>query len=394
VDAVLEGKVRRAGSRLRVTAQLTDVSNGLSLWSDSYERDAKDVFAVQDEIAKAIASALEVRFSDRQGGAPRDVQGTADPQAYDLYLRARYYWNKRGADNLRSAIGFFEAATARDPNFARAYAGAASSYVLLTEYSDTAPPDSHARAERAADRALALDPTVAEAYLARGLVDVHLWKWDEAGKAYRTAMQLDPGSATAHQWLGELFYTLGLADSCIAQMRQAKALDPLAPIPAVALGYALYAGRHYQDALRETLRARELAQSLELVERLLAQIYLQLGDSTRALEAARTAVRFGPEQSRALGILAYVTGSLGHREEALAALRQLQKKHRSPVTMLFAYVGLGEREKALAAAQDIITEHDPSLSNYPLLLDPSFDSLRNTDTFRRVMTEAGLLKAP
>ena len=382
VDAVLEGRVRRDGQRLRVTAQLTDVGNGLSLWSDSYEKDAKDVFAVQDEIAHAIAAALEVRFAETTAhGTTAEVRGTANPEAYDLYLRGRYFWHKRGVENLGRAIDLFTEATTRDRNFARAFAGLASAEALLTEYTDDAPRELDDRALRAADEALRLDPSVAEAHIARGLVNVHRWQWEDARKAYGTAIQLDPNSATAHQWLGELFYTLGYGDSAIAEMRRAKALDPLAPVPSVALAYSLYQQRRYAEAIREGEQGQELAPDLILFPRVLSEAYLEMGDTAAAVRAAKKAVSLGPLQGKTLGIFANVSARTGHRAEALAAVKKLLDMRAGPAAMLIAYLGLGDRNAALAALKQLVQRRDVMLSQTPLT-DPVFDSIRNTDEFR------------
>ena len=393
VDAVLEGRVRRAGNRLRVTAQLTDVGNGLSLWSDSYERDAKDVFAVQDDIARAIAGALEIRFAvATPRGSSGEVQGTADPQAYDSYLRARYLWHKRGGENLRRSIELFREAAARDPKFARAYGGLASSEVLYTEYADDAPRELEDSALAAADHALRLDPTVAEAYIARGLVAVHRWKWEEARTAYRTAIKLDSTSATAHQWLGELYYTMSELDSSIAQMRKAKALDPLAPVPSLALAYSLYMARKYDEAVRQAKLVAEIAPDLGLIRRILAEAYMQIGDSAGALREAKRAVELEPGQSRAIAIFANVAGRVGHRREALVALGTLRDLHAPPVAMLLAYLGVGDRARAFAALRALIDARDAGLGENPLI-DPVFDAIRGTAEFRSAAAAAGTPRA-
>ena len=382
VDAVLEARVRRQGNRLRVTAELTDVDNSLAIWSDSYEREFKDVFAVQNEIAQAIASALEIRFAGTTAhGTTAEVQGTEDPAAYDLYLRGRYFWHKRGAENLQRAIDLFTQATIRDPKFARAYAGRSSAQTLYVEYTDSAPRALDDSALASADEALRIDPTVSEAYIARGLVHVHRWEWPDARAAYGTAIQLDSTSSTAHQWLGELFYALGFADSAAIEMRKAKALDPLAPVPSVALAYALYQQRQYAQAVREGEQGRELAPDLILFPRVLAEAYLGLGDSAAALREIKRAVSIPPLQARTLSIYANIEARTGHRAEALDALNKLNKMNAGPAAMLIAYLGLGEREKALAALRLLVERRDFTLSQTPLT-DPIFDPIRNTPEFR------------
>ena len=382
VDAVIEARVRRQGSHLRVTAELTDVSNGLAMWSDSYERESKDVFAVQDEIAHSIASALEVRFAGTTArGTTADVHGTANPDAYDLYLRGRYFWHKRGAENLRHAIQLFSSATARDPRFARAFAGRASGQTLYAEYTDSGSREMDDSALAAADQALQIDPGVAEAYLARGLVHVHRWEWPEARAAYGTAIQLDTASATAHQWLGELFYALGFGDSAVVEMKKAKALDPLAPVPRVALAYALYQQRDYAQSVREGEQGRELAPDLILFPRVLSESYLELGDSAAALREAKKALSIPPVQARTLGIFANVAARTGHRAEALNAMMQLNRMHAGPGAMLIAYLGLGQRAEALSALKQLVERRDFTLSQTPLT-DPVFDPIRGTAEFR------------
>ena len=251
VQTVLEGTVRRDGRRLKVSAQLTNVGDGLSLWSDTYDAEAEDVFTVQDEIARKIAEALKVRLGNRAQTFSSTSRGTENLKAWDHFVRGRYHLNARGANNLRLAISYFDSAIAQDPRFARAYAGSAIAFALLPEYTDAGPRNASQMTHAAADKALALDPTIAEAYAAIGLTEVHDWNYEKADSAYRRALNLDPEYPTAHQWYGELLFHTGRLDSSTAQIRQAVALDPLAPINASALGYALVVSGKVDEAISE-----------------------------------------------------------------------------------------------------------------------------------------------
>jgi TolB-like protein/tetratricopeptide (TPR) repeat protein len=394
VDAVLEGRVRRAGDRLRVTAQLTDAVSGLSLWADSYERQSQDVFAVQDDIARSIASALQVRLA-ATAAPPRETRGTEDLTAYDLYLRGRYHWHRRGAENLRQAINYFERAIQRDSRFARAYAGLAIAAVLLPEYSDVADERAlEQRAETAVERALALDSTIAEAHAARGLARVHAWDWGGAEEAYRAAVRFDPRYATGHQWYGELLYHLGRADESIAAMRRSAELDPLAPIAAVALAYTLTVARHVPEALREAERAVELAPNLGIALRALAFANLMAGNGDSAYQQMRRASELEPEFALRLAQVGYVAAKTGRRREADEALAELQRRATrgrvNPYVLTWIHLGLGDLDRAADMFEQSVSDHDRLLTGYSVTLDPAFDPIRNTPEFQRGLARMGL----
>ncbi|MGI8617654.1 MAG: protein kinase domain-containing protein, partial [Gemmatimonadaceae bacterium] len=287
VDAVLEGRVRRAGDRLRLFVQLTNVADGLSLWSESYEREVKDVFAVQEDVARAIAGALQVRLA---GGSALPViadAGTDDLQAYDLYLRGRYQWHRR---DLQAAAILFEQAAAKDPRFARAHAGVAITYALLPEYVDFPLEDARQRTDAAARKALALDSTIAEAYSALGLSLVHSWRWAEAEQAYKQAIAIDPRYPTAHQWYGELLYHTGRRGESLAQLRTSAELDPLAPIATIAYAYALHGARRPAESLVAAKKGFELAPHLAIARRVLAIALAYSGDCAGALQYANMSI--------------------------------------------------------------------------------------------------------
>jgi serine/threonine-protein kinase len=392
VQSVLEGSVRRSGGKLRVTAQLTSVSDGLARWSDSYDRDANDVFAVQDDIARAITEELEPRLRGRPAAASiaSTSRGTANLEAYDLYLRGRYFWNRRGADNLRRSVQYFDQAIAKDSSFARAHAALAIAYALLPEYTDSAPSDVVQRARSAADHALASDNTLAEANTAVGLTAIHDWDWLTAERRYRAALAQDPNYATAHQWFGEFWYHVGQVDSSIAQMRIAQRLDPLAPIMPSAVGGPLTVARRYPEAIAELRKGIELFPGVGINHEWLAMAYLYNGNDNDAVREMESAARLDPELAVRQGQLAYIYGKTGRRERAAAILAGLQERSKrekvSPVALVYAHIGLGQTDAALAELERAVDAHDIALvSTGTILLDRIYDPLRSDPRFGRIL---------
>ena len=396
VQAILEGTVRRAGGKLRVTGQLTSVRDGLSLWSDSYERDASDVFAVQDDIARSIADALKLRLaatsSTPQGGA-----GTTNVQAYDFYLRGRYFWNARGADNLRHAIEYFDKAIAADPNFARAYAARAITYALLPEYSDASPADALQKTRADGENALARDSTLAEAHTGIALAFVHSRNWDQAEQAYQKAIALDPNYATAHQWYGELLYNTSRLDSSVAETARARKLDPLAPILAAANSYALSLARRYPEAIVVAKQGLELAPNLGVLHSVAAQIYVRLGDAANARREMELAAKIDHELFLRQGQLAYVYAATGDRPAAAAVLDQMRRdptsEQKHSVALAIGYLALGDKAKALDLLERAEQNNDVGLLTAASPLDdPLYAPVRDDPRFLAIMGRMGLSK--
>jgi TolB-like protein/Tfp pilus assembly protein PilF/tRNA A-37 threonylcarbamoyl transferase component Bud32 len=396
VDAVLEGRVRRAGDRLRVTAQLTNVGTGLSFWTDSYEREVKDVFGVQDDIARAIASALQFRLGAAAAANVGRGQGTESVEAYDLYLRGRYHLHRRGESNLKTAITFLEQAVASDPGFARAHASLAMAEALLPEYTDTVDPSEYnERAEKSAQRALALDSTISEAHTAHGLAHVHGWEWDSAEAAYRRALELDPRNATAHQWYGELANHLGRTQEAVAHMRQAAELEPLAPILAVATAYALLADRQYAASLVEAERGVSLAPELGIAHRGVAMAAVFTGHREKAIAAMRRADELEPNLDLRHSQGIFVLARSGQQDEAAAAFRALQRRGVSrPFVLMWGYLGMGDLNRAAAELERAVDERDQQVTNYSILADPVYDGMRQLPAYRRAVQKMGLPLPP
>jgi serine/threonine-protein kinase len=395
VQAVLEGAVRRSGDRLRVGAQLTNVSDGLAIWSDTYERSTSDIFAVQDEIARAIADALKLKLGVSAAASSSSTGGTASLEAYDSYLRGRYFWNRRGAANLRRALTYFEESIEKDPRFARAHAGLAITYALLPEYTDTPPPDGLAKTRTAATRALELDGSLAEAHTALGLAAVHDWDFKAGEAAYRKAIAAEPGYPTAHQWYGELLYHTGRIDSSLAEIRRAVALDPLAPILPVALGYALTLAGRYDEALQQFARTEELAPGLVLTRLVTAAAQLQSGDIANAVKGYEEAVQLDNEIIRTKGMLCHAYGIAGRRDDAAKLLSEIearaQRQRVSSVTRAICLLGMGDRSGALTAMETAVRNHEIAVfTAFSPLLDKTWDPVRGDPRWTAILRAAKL----
>src|SRR5882672_2481743 len=259
VGNVLEGSVQKSGDAVRVNVQLINALNDAHLWGDVYERKLTDIFAVESDIAKTIADTLQAKLT----GAEKQLiaaQPTTDLTAYELYLKGRSLWSKRGGENLRQAIGFYEQAIARDPKYALAYAGLAEAYVLLPAYTPTAPQDAYPAAKAAALKALQLDDKLAEAHTALGLVlcDGDLDMADSISE-FQRAIALNPNYATAHHWYGNgPLLALGRFEEAIAEGKRAIELDPLSPIINADLGKNLYNARRYDEAIAQLRKTLEI----------------------------------------------------------------------------------------------------------------------------------------
>ena len=235
VQAVVEGSVRRAGRRLRLSAQLTNVADGYQLWSETFDRELEDVFAIQDELSRGIVRALQIRLLGAESAA-LVKPSTDDFEAYTLYLKGRHFWNRRTEAGLRLGLDYFEQALARDPGYAPAHAGVADSYAILGFYSSLPPTEAFPKARQAASRALELDPTLAEARPALAYVAMyHDWDWAGAEREFRLAIALNPGYSTTHQWYGNFLSILGRFDESVAEFSRAIALDPV-PAPEFGAG--------------------------------------------------------------------------------------------------------------------------------------------------------------
>jgi tetratricopeptide (TPR) repeat protein len=350
---------------------------------------------VQDDIARSIADALKLKLGDHATELASSSHGTANLDAYDAYMRGRYFWNRRGAANLRKALTYFDESIAKDSAFARAYAGLATTYAILPEYTDDPPADGAAKARAAATRALTLDSTLAEAHTAIGLTAVHAWDFRSGELEYAKAIQLDPQFPTAHQWYGELLYHTGRVDSSLVEIRRAIALDPLAPILPDALGYALTLAGRYNEAIEEFAKADKLAPGLEITHQLLADALLQTGQTDRAIAEYEQAVRLGSETLLTKGMLCHAYGVAGRTADAERLLKEIEARaardRSGSVTRAVCELGLGNKSAAIAAMEAAVRNHDIAVfTAYSPLLDPTWDPIRSDSRWLGILRAANL----
>jgi serine/threonine-protein kinase len=350
VGAVLDGTVRREGDQIRVNAELSNASDGVVVWHENYQRPAKDIFAVQDEIARAIAGQLQVTLG-AAGTRSLAASGTHDPSAYDLYLKGMYLYRRRGP-GIAEAISTLDQATAQDSTFARAWAGLANALTVSPSYLSTHAGDVLPRARQAAARAVRLDSTLADGYLALGYVDAEQFQWKAAESELRHAIALDPGNAEAHYRLGYTLFNQGRVADAASEFRSAEARDPLYFLPAVYLGWAEVRLGQAPEGIAEIRRALALEPQSITVFCLLALAYDRTGMPDSARLYAHRILATSSQPAR-IGEAAYVLARNGDRRGAELLTRQLEATPVNAWTrwtgLELAYNGLGDTARALAA---------------------------------------------
>jgi len=378
VSSLLEGEVRHAGSRIRINVRLVNADSGTQQWSEQYDVDFKDVFAIQDSIARAIAGALRVNLGSRDEAKLARV-ATRSPAAHALYLQGLHQWNRRVYQNIQQAISLFEQAIAKDPNYAQAHAGLAMAYGVIANYADVNSGAMIAAAEEAARTAIALDSTSAEAHTALGWVHLNKYRNANAERELRRAIALDSSFATAHQWLGILLQRAKRFDEAIAEGRKALELDPTSGVSYSSLNASLNAAHRFVEADSVNRQQRNFLPNYANAYR--NQAVTALGRH-RAKEAVESATQYlnltGNRQSLALGLLGVAYAANGQRAEAEALLAELvDRRGREPVSAVgiaILYDALGDRTRGLEWLERAIDQYDP-LHNWARQV--VFDGLRS-----------------
>jgi TolB-like protein/Tfp pilus assembly protein PilF len=388
VGNVLEGSVQKSGDAVRVNVQLINALNDAHLWGDVYERKLTDIFAVESDIAKTIADTLQAKLT----GAEMQLiaaQPTTDLTAYELYLKGRSLWSKRGGENLRQAIGFYEQAIARDPKYALAYAGLAEAYVLLPAYTTTAPQDAYPTAKAAALKALQLDEKLAEAHTALGSLLCN-GDLDMAGSIseFQRAIALNPNYATAHHWYGNgPLLALGRFEEAIAEGKRAIELDPLSPIINADLGQNLYNARRYDEAITQLRKTLEIDPTFYYAHYNLGMALQRKGDLPAAIAEYTKAQQLSDDLFVQV-LLAAAKAQSGDKDAAIQMLAELEElsQHRYvpeyPRTLL--YLSLGNRDEAIRRLEQAIADHE-SLTITMIKADPKLDPLRGDPRFEALV---------
>ena len=392
VSVVLEGTVRKAGERLRITAQLTSTDDGRLLWSQRFDRKLVDVFEIQDEIAGTIVNTLRATmFADLSEHVPRRY--TENIQAYGLYLKGRFAWNKRTSEGVAEAVDYFRQAIGEDPSYAPAYAGLADSFALDVDYRSIPVAEAYARAKDYARKALELDESLpsAHASLAWSLF-IYDWKWDESEREFRRAIELNPRYASAHQWFAFLLAARGQFDAALLEGHTAIELDPASVSARRALGWVYYYARRYGQAREHLARAIEMnPMAVESIRMLGSTLALQ-GETAEAERVLREALTLPGASAYSTATLGWLLGQSGKRAEAEELLQELeaerQRGYVSPVAFAILHIGLGNHAAALDWTERAYDERRGWLVY--VNVNPIFDSLRKEPRFSALIERMGL----
>jgi TolB-like protein len=404
VGYVLEGKVRRGGNRVRITAQLIQLKDQTQLWAETYERDLSDVLSVQADIAQAIAREINLVLNLSQSTRLSDLQkanGKVQPAAYDAYLKARYNLHQMTPTAISKSIEDFERAIQLDEKYAPAYAGLASAYALLAIAPfDLLPPrEAMPKAEKAARKALELDSSFAEAHTALALVNHHYhWKWEEAAAGYELAIELNPDHADTHLWYSWLLLALGRRDAAFDEIEQTMSIvqetDPHRLVAVhTTCAAAYYFGREYQRAVDECEKAKQLDPEYFMLHFIAGRAYMRLNQHAKAiahLKQARTETGEMPLMDAALGLAYAVSGKKAETMKLAEAFKAAAKKRYIPPTyfgMLFA--GLGDKDKAMMWLEKAYDDRADGLTW--LNVEPMLDEVRSDPRFQNLIRRIGLV---
>jgi TolB-like protein/Tfp pilus assembly protein PilF len=387
VAHILEGSVQKANDQVRVNVQLIKAATDAHLWADTYDRKLNDIFAVESEIAKTIADTLQVKLTGSEK-IQLAKKPTTNPEAYELYLKGRFFWNKRTAPDLRISIDYFNQAIAKDPDFALAYAMLAQAWSLLPYYDGGSPKDCGPPAEAAIQKALALDETSSEAHTALASFRATFqFNFSAAKREYQRALELNPNDATAHHWFAlDVLAPLGESTKEIAELRRALELDPLSLAINTNLGLALIQAGRLDEAIVQLRKTIEMDPGFAFAHRTLGQAFELKGQIPQAMAEYQKAIALG-EAPTGLGLLGHLYGTIGRKNEATKILGQLrairERNYFDPYNLAIVYLGLGDREQALTALEQSFDERngtqleliriDPFLD--PLHGDPRFEAL-------------------
>jgi len=395
VQYVLEGSVRRDPGKISITAQLIEAANPKHQWVRQYDREPQSVLVLQDEITHEIADEIELSLGQSKPSPPARASPLSPNsyEAYDLYLQGRYFWNKRTPEGFRQATVRFEQAIGKDPEYARAYAGEADTYVLMSSYGVSPPAVAIPLARVAALKALNLDEKLAEAHVSLAAIAQNYdWDWRTAEKEYCRAIQLDPNYATAHHWYAENLALQGRFDEAFAEMDVARGLDPLSLIIAADDGAIFYFSGQ-QDRAIPKLRAVLSMEPNFPRAHLLTFAYIKAGSYSDALADARQWRGLG-DSSWGWAATAYVFGHTGQPAEAQRALARLQESSRmrpvDPLSFAIAYAGMGRSDEAFAWLDKAVQAHSPALT--ALKVDPVYDPLRGDARFPAFLRRVGLVQ--
>jgi serine/threonine protein kinase/tetratricopeptide (TPR) repeat protein len=392
VDAVVEGSVVRFGDRVRISAELVEVSTDRQLLAQSYERDIRDVLALQSEIAQAIAKEIKIKLTSQEQ-TRLVITAPVDPRAFEACLKGRYFWNKRTREGFDKGVEYFEQAIAADHNYAPAYAGLADSHLMLAEYGLLSPNEALPKAKAAAAKAQELDDTLAEVHTSLGsIAEDYDWDWVGAQREFKRAIELNQGSATAHQWYAEFLAAMGRFDEALAEITRAREIDPLSLIISSVVGEILYESRHYGQAVEQLGKTLEMDPNFAEAHRLLGEAYVQLARPEKAVAEFQRAMTLSGDSPQCTASLARFYAISGREDEAKTMLKRLKPQsapgYVSSADLSLVYAGLGDKDRAFKLLREAYDQRDPFLVN--IKVDPRLDNLRSDTRFKQLMQALGL----
>jgi len=393
VESVLDGSIQRAGTRIRLSARLTNVADGRSLWVGTFDEEFTDVFSVQDAISERVAGALQLHLNTE---SRRDLMKryTDSPRAYELYLQGRYHWNRLIPPEVRKSIEFYEQAIEVDPNYALAYTGIAVAYVSLAIASDAKPADSFPNAKAAALKALSIDDSLPDAHAYLSFVHFWFdWDWDAAEREVRRAIALNTNSAEAHRTYGILLSQLGRLDEALVESGRARELDPLALITRTNEALVLYYMNQLTVAEEKLRAALELEPNFWIALLSIAKVYVAQGRHEDAIKELKKARTLSGGSAQPLSMLGYTFAVMGQRERALEMLDELESvaadRYVPPYNFALLHNGLHDDDNMFAWLERAYEARDVLLAAF-IKADPVWTRLQNEERFKKILTEMNL----
>jgi len=391
VQAILNGRVAQHGDQLTLSLELVDVQKNSVIWSEQYQRKQSDLVSLQSEIAKDVSAKLTAKLSGAEATKVMKP-ATTDPEAYQAYLKGRYYWNRRTTFDLNKAIEQFKFATDRDPNYALAFVGLADCYQILSEYAGTPSTETLPKSKEYAERALAIDPQLAEAHATLGLMYNHAWQWADSEREFKKAIELNPNYPSSYQWYSSLLRDLGRNDEAAAMIRRASELDPLSSVIGVNVTTVYQFQNNDAAAIENSLKLIELDPNFGAAHADLALSYLRQGRNADAITESEKAVELSNRSGMALGVLGYVYGVTGKRTEAAALIKELEarytKNEGNGLDIACVYSGLGDKNKVFEWLEKDLEARSGNLPQVRWQI--TFDSLHNEPRFKDLLKRMNL----
>ncbi len=386
-NLLLEGKIQRSGDRIRVTVQMLKVEDGSALWAESFDEKFTDIFAIEDSISRRVAKAVSARLNAEEESRLAK-HFTENVEAYQAYIKGRYFWNKRTYEGLRKAKELFEQAIELDPAYAMAYAGLADAYNLLTIFGGSSPHDTYPKAKAAAMKALEIDPTLAEAHnsLAYTLMRYD-WDWKGAEEEFKRALDLNPNYATAHHWYGEYLTLTGKTGEAVAETRKALELDPLSVIINSDLGWVLYYAGDYDDAINQCRKTLEMDPDFVVARLALGLAYEEKG----LYEEALAQFKYKDMEKWYPTRIAHIMAVSGRKKRALEIIKPYEAMAKQDPRLLYGiagvYAGLGDKDQTMRLLEQAYADHQELLIY--LKVDPRFYLLRSDGRFQDLLRRMG-----